>query len=75
MERPEGTALDEIIETNNLSQLVDEPTNIRCEGMSCIDLIITDKPNLFVESCFHSSLDNRCLPTALQKNSLGLLKS
>ena len=60
MESPEGTALDEIIETNNLSQLIDEPTNIRCEGMSCIDLIITDKPNLFVESGVHSSLDNRC---------------
>ena len=60
VESPEGTALDEIIETNNLSQLIDEPTNIRCEGMPCIDLIITDKPNLFVESGVHSSLDNRC---------------
>ena len=60
VESPEGTALDEIIETNILSQLIDEPTNIRCEGMSCIDLIITDKPNLFVESGVHSSLDNRC---------------
>lgn len=58
VESPEGTALDEIIETNNLTQLIDEPTNIRGEGMSCIDLIITDKPNLFVESGVHLSLDN-----------------
>ena len=60
VESPEWTALDEIIETNNLSQLIDETTNIRGEGMSCIDRIITDKANLFVESGVHSSLDNRC---------------
>ena len=41
-ENLEGTALDELIETNNMHQLIDEPTNIRGEGMSCIDLIITD---------------------------------
>ena len=45
---PEGTALEEFIETNNLYQLINEPTNIRCESMSCIDLIITDQPNLFL---------------------------
>ena len=28
--------------------------------MSCIDLIITDQPNLFVESVVHPSLDNNC---------------
>ena len=42
VELPEGSALDEFIESNNLSQLIDEPTNIRTTGMSCIDLIITD---------------------------------
>ena len=30
------------IEPNNLCQFVDEPTNMRGEGMSCIDLITTD---------------------------------
>ena len=59
-EYPEGTALDEFIETNNLYQLINEPTNIRCESMSCIDLIITDQPNLFVESGVHPSLDDHC---------------
>ena len=60
VESPEGTALHQIIETNTLTQLIDEPTNIRGEGMSCIDLIITEKPTFFVESGIHMSLDNRC---------------
>ena len=44
IEQPEGTALQELIETNGLYQLIEEPTNIRNEGSSCIDLIITDQP-------------------------------
>ena len=60
VELPEGSALDECIESNNLSQLIDEPTNIRTTGMSCIDLIITDQPNLFVDFGVHPSLDNHC---------------
>ena len=39
VELPEGLALDEFIESNNLTQLIDEPTNIRSTEMSCIDLI------------------------------------
>ena len=60
VELPERSALDEFIESNNLSQLIDEPTNIRTTGMSCIDLIITDQPNLFVDFGVHSSLDDHC---------------
>ena len=59
-ESPEGMALDEIIEANNMHQLINEPTNMGGESMSCIDLIITDQPNLFVESGVHPSLDNNC---------------
>ena len=59
-DHPERIALDEFIEINNLHQLINEPTNIRCESMSCIDLIITDQPNLFVESGVHPSLDVHC---------------
>ena len=36
VEHPEGTALDELIETNNLCQLINEPTNIR--GRGCLVL-------------------------------------
>ena len=57
-ESPEGMALNEISEGNNLYQLIDEPTNIRGTNMSCVDLIITDQPNLFVESGVHPSLDD-----------------
>ncbi len=42
-EHPEGSALDELIETNNLCQLIDEPTNIRGQSKSCIDPIIKDQ--------------------------------
>ena len=56
----EGSALDELIETNDMQQLIDEPTNVRGDGMSCIDLIITDQPNMFVEAGVHPSLDEYC---------------
>ena len=59
-ESPEGAALDEFIETNNLHQLIEEPTNIRDDSMTCIDLITTDQPNLFVNSGVHPSLDEHC---------------
>ena len=59
-DHPEGIALEEFIEKNNLYQLINEATNIGRENMSCIDLIITDHPNLFVKSGFHPSLDVHC---------------
>ena len=60
MENSEGNALDEVLETNSLHQIIDEPTNIRGESMSCIDLVITDQPSIFVESGVHPSLDDHC---------------
>ena len=60
VQQPEGTALDELIEVNNLHQLIEEPTNIREGSMSCIDLIITDQPNLFADYGVHPSLDEHC---------------
>ena len=59
-DHPEGIALDEFLETNKWMQLINEPTNIRREGMFCIDLIVPDQPNLFVESGAHPSLDVHC---------------
>ena len=53
-------SLDELIESNNFAQLIDEPTNIRTTGMSCIDSIIADQPNLLVDFGVHSSLDDHC---------------
>ena len=42
----------------NLAPLIDESTNIRTIEMSCIGLIITDQPNLFVEFGAQSSPDD-----------------
>ena len=56
----EGMALDALLESNDLTQLVDQPTNIELRGVSCVDLIITDQPSLFVDYEIHSSLDNFC---------------
>ena len=59
-EQPEGTALDELMKTNGLYQLIEEQTNIRNEGCSCIDLIITDQPNMLVDYSVCPSLDEHC---------------
>ena len=59
-ELPEGTAIDELIESNNLFQLIDQLTHIRGNSRSCIDLIIIDQPNLFVDNGAHPPLDKHC---------------
>ena len=43
IENIEGSVLDELLDVNNLHQLIGEPTNIRGESMSCINVIITDQ--------------------------------
>ena len=49
-----GVALDELIESDNLTQLISQPTNFETRGKSCVDLIITDQPNLFVDYGIYS---------------------
>ena len=58
---PEGAALDNLFSTLNLSQVISEPTNFTpgCNP-SCIDLIITDQPNLVLDSGTRPSLHPRC---------------
>ena len=60
IDSPKGVALDKLIESNNLTQLIDQPTNFEPRGKSCVELIITHQPNLFVDYGIHSSLDNNC---------------
>ena len=55
-----GIALHELVESKNMTQLIDQPTNLEPRGISSVDLIITDQPNLFVDHRIHSSLDNCC---------------
>ena len=56
----EGIALDEFIESNNLTQLIDQPTHIMNKSRSCIDLIITNQPNILVDYGVHPSLYKTC---------------
>ena len=46
---PEGIALDDLYESYNITQLIDQPTNIEPRGISCVDMIVTNKPNLFID--------------------------
>ena len=55
IENEEGVALDDFIESNNLTQLIDQPPHIMNESRSCIDLIITDQPNILVDYGVHPS--------------------
>ena len=59
-ENEEGVALDEFIESNNLTQLINQPTHIMNESRSCIDLIITDQPIILVDYGVHPSLYKTC---------------
>ena len=57
----EGTALDNLALSLNLSQLIVEPTNFQDNcNPSCIDLTFCDLPNLVKESGTHPSLDTHC---------------
>ena len=55
-----GSALDELIQSKNLTQLINEPTHLINNSRSCIDLNITSQPNLFIDYGIHPSLFERC---------------
>ena len=58
---PEGTKIDDMTSLLGLTQLINEPTNFEPnKDPSCIDLIITDQPNLILDSGTRSSLDPFC---------------
>ena len=40
--------------------MISEPTHFIGDSKSCIDLVFTDQPNLFIESGVHSSLHCQC---------------
>ena len=54
----EGEILSQFLISNNMEELINEPTHIRDDGsQTCIDLICTDQPFLFVDSGVLPSLD------------------
>ena len=56
---PEGYLLDELFSLLNLNQLISEATHFFRNDCvpSCIDLVVTDQPNLVLESGVRPSLD------------------
>ena len=56
----EGTNLFSLTSSNGFSQLINEPTHFQNNSSSCIDLILTDQPNLSVNTGVHSSLHPNC---------------
>ena len=57
----EGIQLDNVFSDLNLTQLISEPTHFRehCNP-SCIDLILSNQPNIVLESGVRPSLDPTC---------------
>ena len=57
----EGREIDDLFTSLNLSQIISEPTNFEPgKNPSCIDLIVTDQPNLILDSGTRASLDSNC---------------
>ena len=58
---PEGTKMEKRFTKLGLSQLITEPTNIEPhKNPSCIDLVVTDQPNIILDSGTRASLDSYC---------------
>ena len=58
---PEGTEIEELFTKLALSQLISEPTNFEPhKNPSCIDLVVTDQPNIVLDCGTRSSLDHFC---------------
>ena len=60
IENNEGRLFEPLASDNGLHQLISEPTHLMGESKSCIDLILTDQPNLITESGVHPSLHEQC---------------
>ena len=52
----EGKLFEPFTSDLGLNQLITEPTHLMGDSKSCIDLIFTDQPNLFLESGVHPAL-------------------
>ena len=51
---PEGSEIEHLLSSLGLFQVVSEPTNFEPnKNPSCIDLVITDQPNLILDSGMH----------------------
>ena len=60
IENNEGKLFEPVSSELGLHQLITEPTHQMGDSKSCIDLIFTNQPNLFIESGVHPSLHEQC---------------
>ena len=60
IENNEGKLFEPVTSDLGLHQLISEPTHLMGDSKSCIDLILTDQPNLVIESGVHPSLHEHC---------------
>ena len=57
----EGRVIEDMLSSLGLSQIISEPTNFETgKKPSCIDLIVTDQPNIILDSGTRDSLDSFC---------------
>ena len=57
----ESREIEDLFFSLNLSQIISEPTNFEPgKKPSCIDLVVTDQPNLVLDSGTRVSLDYNC---------------
>ena len=57
----EGLEIENLFTSLGLSQIISEPTNFEpSKTPSCIDLIITDQPNLILDCGTRASIDSYC---------------
>ena len=55
---PEGMEIEDLTSSLGSTQVILEPTNFEPnKNPLCIDLVITDQPNLILDSGMHASLD------------------
>ena len=60
IENNEGKLFEPLTSDLGLHQLISEPTHLMSDSKSCIDLILTDQPNLVIDSGVHPSLHEQC---------------
>ena len=55
-----GELLEEVFDDLGLYQLVKEPTHFSANAKSCIDLVVTNQPNLISDCSIKPSLHSTC---------------
>ena len=60
IDNEEGISLEASTTDLGLYQMISEPTHFMGSSRSCIDLVFTDQPNIFLETGVHPSLHEQC---------------